>query len=393
MPWRTQNMIDARQEFVLKAQREGVPFAALCRQFGISRKTGYKWLGRAQQEGLVVLADRSRRPHKSATQTQEEVVCRLVRLKLAHPTWGPKKIRVLYAGQFGPAPSLSTCHRVLRRSGLVSSVRRRRVTPQARIQTDVIATAPNDVWTVDFKGWWRLADQQRCEPLTVRDAYSRFVLAVQLTSSAKTEQVRAVFEQLFERYGLPKVIKSDNGVPFACAQGLLGLTKLSAWWVALGIQLDRSRPAHPQDNGAHERLHRDIKAELAAYIQPDQLAQQTACDLWRDEYNTVRPHETLSQKPPAQLYQKSTRKYFRAHLAYPTGFITRKVNHNGGINFESHFLFISAALGGWDVGLRQNSPDTVEVWFAYLLVGHIDLQTLGFFGAPSRPEEAQRLIA
>ena len=386
-------MIDARQEFVLKAQRDGMPFAALCRQFGISRKTGYKWLGRAQQDGLLVLADRSRRPHKSATQTDEQVICRLVRLKLAHPTWGPKKIRVLYAGQFGPAPSLSTCHRVLQRSGLVSTVRRRRVAPQARIQTDAVATAPNDVWTVDFKGWWRLADQQRCEPLTVRDAYSRFVLAVQITSSGKTEQVRAVFERLFERYGVPRVIKSDNGVPFASTHGLLGLTRLSAWWVALGIQLDRSRPAHPQDNGAHERMHRDIKAELAAHIQPDQLAQQAACDLWRDEYNTLRPHETLGQKTPAQLYQKSTRKYRPALLAYPTGFITRKVRPVGTIAIERHSFFISTALGGWDLGLRYSSPNTIEVWFAYLHIGHIDLQTLGFFGAPSRPQEAQRLTA
>jgi putative transposase len=393
MPWRTLNMIDARQEFVLKAQRKAVPLAALCREFGISRKTAYKWLKRAAEEGLFLLADRSRRPYRSATQLEEEAVCRLVRLKLAHPRWGPKKIRVLYARQFGSAPSLSTCHRVLKRSGLVETVRRRKVDPAARLQTGIVAAAPNDVWTVDFKGWWRLADQQRCEPLTVRDAYSRFVLAVEVTPSAKTEVIRAVFQRLFERYGLPRVIKSDNGVPFASTQALLGLTRLSAWWVALGIQLDRSRPAHPQDNGAHERMHRDIKAEIASHIQPDREAQQAACELWREEFNCMRPHETLAQRTPAQLYQKSPRRYQPASLTYPAGFITRRVNRVGIIIFQQQSLFICAALAGWDLGLHQTSASCVEVWFAHLLLGHINLQTLGFFGTPSRPEEAQRLSA
>jgi putative transposase len=393
MPWQTFNMLDKRQEFVMRAQRAEQCFSALCLEYGISRKTGYKWVNRGSKQGVTLLADRSRRPKSCKGQLSESETCELIRLKMAHPKWGPKKIRALYEGKHGSAPSLSSCHRVLKRSGQVVTAKRRRVYPAQRLVADSAALAPNDVWTVDFKGWWRLADNKRCEPLTVRDSFSCYILAVEITPSACTEVVKAVFIKLFENHGLPKVIKTDNGVPFAYTRSLLGLTRLSAWWISLGIQLDRSRPAHPQDNGAHERMHRDIKAELAAYIQPDSDAQQMACDLWREEFNTVRPHEKLGLRTPAKVFCKSPRKYQPQSLQYPTGFITRRISPVGLLRIQSASFFVSASLAGWDVGLRQVSPSKMEVWFAHLLAGHINFDTLAFLGTPSRASEGQRIDA
>jgi len=393
MPWRTTNMSDQRQEFVSRILAGGASFSAVCREFGISRKTGYKWKTRALQDGVSELAERSRRPLRSAAQLDEVTTCTLIRLKLAHPTWGPKKICALHLRLHHKGPSLSTCHRVLQRAGLVAA-RRRRVRPSTgRLQVSICAAAPNDVWTVDFKGWWRVADRQRCEPLTVRDAYSRYVLAVRVVPRADTATIQSEFVRLFETYGLPKVIKSDNGVPFAATASVLGLSRLSAWWTALGIDLDRSRPAHPQDNGAHERLHRDLHAELAQFIQPNLVAQQAACELWRESFNHERPHEALGQRRPSDLYSKSPRLYRPAALAYPTGFVTRKVRPVGSINWLGNTLFISTALAGWDVGLQQHDASTLQVYFAHLHLGHIDLQTLRFHAAPSRVVEAHRLSA
>lgn len=375
MPWATINMDDQRRAFVLRVQQGGTSFVALCREFAISRKTGYKWKARAVQEGIGELAERSRRPRCSPSQLDEATTCTLIRLRLAHPTWGPKKLCVLYARLHPTAPSVGSCHRVLRRAGLIVARRRRVASASARLIAATPAHAPNDVWTVDFKGWWRLADRQRCEPLTVRDAYSRFVLAARLVPDAGTATVRAEFERLFQTYGLPKVIKSDNGPPFASTKSVLGLSRLSAWWVALGIDLDRSRPAHPQDNGAHERLHRDIRAELARFIQPDAAAQQAAFELWREQFNHERPHEALQQRCPGELYTKSDRLYRPADLGYGPGFVTRRVTPTGLIRWEGDSVFVSHALAGWDLGLRSRDTHHLEVHFAHLPLGFIDLQT------------------
>ena len=198
MPWQTPHVNDLRREFVIKALQRGVSFAALCREFGISRKTGYKWRHRALEDGLSVLAEHSRRPRRSPRQLSEAVTCALIRLKLRHPAWGPKKLCVLYARQQGAAPSLSSCKRVLARAGLVEPRRRRVRRTRGRISVGAVARAPNDVWTVDFKGWWRLANGQRCEPLTVRDAFSRFVLSVRVLAQSGTASVRAEFTRLFQ---------------------------------------------------------------------------------------------------------------------------------------------------------------------------------------------------
>lgn len=390
MPWPTQNVNTIRREFVTKALMQGASFAALCREHGISRKTGYKWRQRALADGLSRLAEHSRRPKGSPRQLDEPTVCTLIRFKLRHPAWGPKKIRQLYARQFQPVPSLSSCQRVLTKAGLVLHRRRRAKPTPGRISLGAVARAPNEVWTVDFKGWWRTADGQRCEPLTVRDAFSRFVLTACTLPKANTTLVRGEFERLFQRYGLPQVIKSDNGAPFATATAPLGLSRLSAWWLALGIELDRSRPAHPQDNGAHERLHRDIAVELSRHVQPDLRAQQAALDLWRQEFNGERPHEALGGRCPHEIYRPSPRRLPAGPLIldYGPGFFPRKINPNGTLKWGNHSLLISTALVGWHVGLRYLDHDRLEVWFNHLLLGQLEVSSARFLRAASRPQEA-----
>ena len=292
MPWKKSEPMEERIEFGLKAMRT-LNFRALCQEYGISAKTGYKWQERFLREGIAGMAEQSRRPQSSPEQLAEEKVCEIVRLKLAHVAWGPRKIRELYLCRHGEAASESTFKRVLERSGLTQKRRRRRALESGRLSSARKGATPNEVWTVDFKGWWR-SWGKRCEPLTVRDEYSRYVLELRAMHNARSETVRQSFEQLFERRGLPQVIRSDNGSPFASVHGLFGLSRLSAWWVALGIDLERGRPGHPQDNGAHERMHRDISREIEALGESD----QAALDLWRESFNYERPHEALAMRCP-----------------------------------------------------------------------------------------------
>jgi putative transposase len=388
-------MTQVRTSFVKKALAEGANLSALCREFGITRKTGRQWRERARTDGLDALRDRSRRPLHSPHRLQEEEICHLVMLKSAWPDWGPKKLSQLYRENLGRPLSISTCHRVLKACGLVQTRKTRVRRPAGAITLAQTPRQPNDVWTIDFKGWWRLKDGARSEPFTVRDAFSRYVLAAFLPSSGRAEAIGAEMTRLFREHGLPKVIKSDNGSPFAATNSPLGLTKLSAGWVALGIQLEHSRPAHPQDNGGHERMHRDIEAEVAAHIQVDLAAQQAALDIWRNDHNRIRPHEHLGGARPADLYRPSPRILPNAPvcLDYGTGYLPRLVSSAGAIRYRSNVIFISGALAGWHVGLRVRDAAILEVWFNYLLIGTINLQTKRFDSAPSRSVKAVGLAA
>lgn len=393
MPWPTLTMNESRREFVRRALMRDVNIAALCRQFGISRKTAYKWLARGREDGLNGLRERSRRPLRSATRLDEDVVCALGKLKLAHLRWGPLKIRTLYQRLYGAAPSVSSCHRVLQKLGLVQK-RRRRVRSGGPSFVGVpVAQHPNHVWTLDFKGWWTLASGERCEPLTVCDAYSRMVLATVVPTASGFASMKRIFIQLFTQYGLPEILHTDNGSPFACTRAPLGLTRLSAWWISLGIELVRNRPGHPQDNPSHERMHGDIEQEISGCVQEDRRAQQAALDLWRQEYNHVRPHQSLGQRCPAEIYHRSERKYREAEPDYGPGFKPRKVSHCGMISWRRHRIFISLALAGHTVGLRRAVDNQLELWLHHVLVGHIDLQTYSFRAAPSRGSERVRLTA
>ena len=297
--------MEQRIEFGLKAMGAS-NFRALCQEYGISTKTGYKWKERFLREGMGGMVERSRRPHHHADQLGDEVVCEIVGLKLAHGSWGPRKIRELYRRRHGIVASESSFKRILERAGLVEKRRRRRAKEAGRLNSGRRAAAPNQVWTVDFKGWWR-SHGKRCEPLTVRDEHSRYILELRALENGRSETVRKSFEQLFERQGLPQAIRSDNGAPFASINGLLGLSRLSAWWIALGIDLERGRPAHPQDNGAHERMHLDISREIEAMGRSD----QAALDLWRHSFNYERPHDALSLAHAGRIVSRLAEKIQR----------------------------------------------------------------------------------
>ena len=374
MPWRPLTKMNQRVEFVLKAQTTH-NFRTLCREYGISTRVGYKWQSRFLAGGLDGLVEKSRRPKSSPEGLAEEVVCRIVRYRERHPSWGARKLQELYLRAYGNPPSESSIKRVLERSGLVQKRRVRPAAAGGRLASGVRAQKPNEVWTLDFKGWW-YDPNGRCEPLTVRDEYSRYILEVRAMANARTDSVRTCLERLFERHGLPAAIRSDNGSPFACARSLLGLSRLSAWWLALGINLERGRPGCPQDNGGHERVHLDISRELQRAGYTDR---QAAFDLWRQEFNDERPHEALGMQFPCEVYEPSVRSYAGTpqQLTYP-GIACRRVKQGGTISYAGVEYFISTALRGWDVGLAAVREGRFEVRFAGLILGQIEPSSAAF---------------
>ncbi len=383
MPWAPQNLMNKRSEFAQKALQAD-NFTELCREYGISPKTGYKWRKRFLEEGGQGMRDQSRRPKSSPEKLGEEVVCRIVRLKQRHAKWGPQKLREVYRREHGSAPSESSFKRVLEKCGLVEKRTNRRREPSGRIAEGRKAAACNEVWTVDFKGWWHDRDG-RCEPLTVRDEYSRFLLEMRALPDARTGTVQSCFEQLFATYGIPGCIRSDNGAPFASPNGLLGLSRLSVWWLANGINLERSRPGCPQDNGGHERLHRDIAAELEGVKYEER---QPAFETWRREFNEKRPHQALGMKVPNEIYQPSARKWQggATNLDY-VGMMKRRVNRTGYVSHGSHAIFISQALAGWDIGLRPCGNGRYEIYFAQLLLGELESATAAFQAVGTQPSQ------
>lgn len=375
MAWKEIDAMNQRTEFVLRALRTK-NFRALCGEYGISTKTGYKWRERFLQYGLEGMAEESRRPKSSSSGLAEAVVCEIVRFKERYRKWGARKLRDVYFRTHGSAPSESSIKRVLARAGLVERRRLRKRQEAGRLFSGRRAQSPNEVWTVDFKGWWYTPNGERCEPLTVRDEFSRYVLEVRSVADSRTETVRACFERLFERYGMPAAIRSDNGSPFASTNAVLGLTRLSAWWVVLGIDLERGRRACPQDNGAHERLHLDISREIEARRGGEYQAE---LDEWRRVFNEERPHEALGMRRPAEVYERSERKYEGTpeDVEYPV-MERRRVQHGGFIRWKGQWLFISTALKGWSLGLEQTGADHWNVWFGRLLLGQVETSTLSF---------------
>jgi transposase InsO family protein len=353
---------------------------ALCLEYSVSRQTGYKWIDRFKAQGLEGLAERSRRPHGSPIATSGEVVLQVLQLR-ANYGWGPKKLQKLLVKRLKPGekvPSRRTIARILLRVGVV---KRRRQKPVGSVLAAGAprpnVNAPNDLWTVDFKGWWRAKDGARCEPLTVRDGHSRFVLCAVVMASPNLEPVRKEFERLFEKYGVPKAILSDNGNPFACTRALAGLTQLSAWWVNLGIEVLHSRPAHPQDNGAHERMHVDM-LPLEERSANHREAQQLACDRWRHEFNHIRPHEALEMKTPAEVY-KPTRRMRRQlpkvmTATYPEGAMLRRVVRTGSFSWQGRTVFVSRALRGYSIAVICGPEGQAKVMFHHLVMGQFEIE-------------------
>lgn len=315
-------------------------------------------------------------------QASGEVVLQVLELRQKRG-WGPKKLEELLRrklrreGQEAAVPSVRTIARIIARAGFVK--KRKRLTVPAGRATEAPAThveAPNDLWTVDFKGWWRAQDGERCEPLTVRDAHSRYVLRAGLLGSTATTVVRPEFQRLFERYGLPKAILSDNGPPFACTTAPCGLSELSAWWVSLGIEVIHSRPGCPQDNGGHERVHFDM-LNLERESAPSRQAQQVLCDHWQREFNHVRPHEALAMKTPAQVYRPKARRPIPKLVThdYPKGAVLRKVLTNGHFWWKGRSLFLSRSVRGHSIALVcPPGQRLATIMFHHMALGQLDLE-------------------
>jgi transposase InsO family protein len=382
MPWTETDVMDQRTEFVLRAMKGVEDFSELCREYGISRKTGYKWQSRFVADGLSGLGDQSRRPKKSPKEIGEAMVCQIVNLKVKHPGWGPRKVREVLKRIVNEKelPSESTCKRILDKAGLVRRRRRNRKEQGTRLQTPVKAERPNQVWTIDFKGWWYTRNRGRFEPLTIRDDYSRYVLCAQTLENACSDTVREQMKRVFQRHGLPEVIRSDNGSPFAASNSPLGLSRLSAWWLALGINLDRIAPGRPDQNGGHERMHRDVANEVEARVEDDVVTQQAALDVWRKTFNEERPHEALGMRTPQEFYESSPRTFDPSpiELVYPQTHLTRSVHQTGSIRLRGTSIAISSALSGYDVGLEPISDNGFMVWFCQLPLGEIDARAEKF---------------
>jgi len=396
MPWKDSSIVDLRREFVLRALEPGANISALCRDYRISRKTGYKWLHRFKQLGLLGLKDRPQRRPGGAFKCTVEVALDVVTLRQSYPTFGARKIRALLLKKWSAAevPSTYTIQKVLRYMGLVKPRRRvqRRKSGPAR-KPEVLAEAPNDVWTVDFKGWWRSGSGKKCEPLTIRDHYSKMVLAIDIVERPSIDCVKPVFERLFGLYGLPKAIQSDNGSPFATSQSLTGLTKLSAWWVTLGIRPVRGRPGKPQDNGGHERMHKDIKDELQQHPSWTVKQQQEACDVFRRSFNWERPHQALDDRLPGDVYESSPRVYpgENLELVYPAGTVPRKVTRCGTIRYRGYLRSIGKAFEGLYVGVEPFDKNRFRVWLGELCIGVGELPWVAPLRPPGRATEQQAL--
>jgi putative transposase len=383
-PWTEVLPVKLKEEFVLLALEPGACMAKLCRQYEMSRQNGYKWLRRYREGGIEGLHERSRRPEGSAVAVSGEMVLQILELRQRRG-WGPKKLRELLRrrarGRGTQLPSVRTIARIVARGGLVK--KRKRLSPQGgadvhrRAAPTVTVAAPNDLWTVDFKGWWSADNGDRCEPLTVRDAHSRYALCAVLLAGTSTALVRPQFEQLFARYGRPRAILSDNGPPFASSTAPWGLTELSAWWVSLRIEVLHSRPGCPQDNGGHERIHLDM-VPLQTESAPTRQAQQVLLDQWGKEFNHVRPHEALGMKTPAQVYLPKARRPSPKLVtrSYPTGAAIRRVLTNGHFWYGGRTYFLSRALRGHDVALVQDprlGSAMATIMFHHLAVGELDL--------------------
>lgn len=376
MPWKDVVPMEQCVRFVLMVQDDSENFACACRQFGISRKTGYKWWGRFARDGLLGLEERSCRPLRSPQATCSAWSKRILLLRKKRPRWGPKKLRArLMAWAKGAAvPAASTIGRILAAAGMVRRGRKRRLAGPVVVRPGLtVATCANEVWAVDFKGWFRLGNGERCEPLTVSDLYSRYVLCSAGGPDVSYAQARPVFERLFKEKGLPARIRVDNGPPFG-SQGAAGLSRLAVWWVSLGVKPEFIMPGHPEQNGSHERMHRTLKAEAIDPVGRNRRVQQKQLDRWRWEFNYERPHEALGQVTPATLYEKSARAYGGPlePWSYPVEYVNRRVRTNGEIRWAGRKRFIGEAFVGQSVGLNKIREGKHLVYFHAYLLGELD---------------------
>jgi transposase InsO family protein len=375
MPWKECSVVEERLRFVARLL-DGEAMTDMCREFGISRKTGYKIFERYKEHGLEALTDRSRRPVRYANQLPQQVESLIVDLKRNKPHWGARKIRELLVRRLDGdirVPAKSTIHAVLDRHGLVKRLGRARNratgTPLSQ------GAAPNDLWCADFKGEFKLGNGRYCYPLTVTDHASRFLLLCEALDSTREDLAVTAFERLFAERGLPLAIRSDNGVPFASPNALFNLSKLSVWWLRLGIEIERIKPGHPQQNGRHERMHLTLKQEATRPPGINSLQQQARFDAFVHEFNAERPHEAIAMKCPAELYVASTRPYDGLpELAYPLHDRDVLVTACGRICMHRKRINISTVLAGQRLGIKEVDEGIWLVSFMHYDLGYIDLE-------------------
>jgi transposase InsO family protein len=374
MPWKESSVMDERLRFVARLL-EGEAMSLLCREFGISRKTGYKIFDRYKDHGLEGLTDRSRRPVRYANQLPHQLETAIVRAKQEKPHWGARKIRELLvrhlAGEVR-VPAKSTIHAVLDRHGLVKPAIRRR---HATGTTLSLGQAPNDLWCADYKGEFKLGNKSYCYPLTVTDHASRYLLLCEALQSTREDLAFTAFERLFRERGLPAAMRSDNGVPFASANALFNLSRLSVWWLRLGIAIERIKPGRPQQNGRHERMHLTLKQETTRPPAMNSLQQQAKFDAFRQEFNTERPHEALAMKRPAEIYKPSTRIYGGLpEISYPFHDREILVTACGRICLHRKKINFSTVFAGQTVGIKEVDDAIWLVSFMHYDLGYFDLE-------------------
>jgi transposase InsO family protein len=366
--------MDERMHFVIRL-KDGESMALLCREFGISRKTGYKIVERYEQCGLEGLTDRNRRPFRYANQLPAQVETAIIAAKREKPHWGARKIRERLLRKLPHAikvPAASTIHAILDRHGLVSRTSRPRTRAEGTPLSDGLN--PNDLWCADYKGEFQLGDKRYCYPLTVTDQASRFLLLCEALESTREDLAFPAFERLFRERGLPKAIRSDNGVPFASPHGLFQLSRLSVWWLRLGISIERIRPGHPQQNGRHERMHLTLKQQATRPAGANFLQQQATFDTFVEEFNHERPHEALAMKCPGEVYTPSTRVYNGIpEPDYPFHDRTVLVTSCGRICLHRKKINLSTSLAGQAVGIREVESGIWLVSFMQYDLGYIDL--------------------
>ncbi len=376
MPWKETRVMDERMQFVVMYLEHEWDMASLCRHFGVSRKTGYKWISRYIEAGPVGLIDQSRAPLSHRFGVSEESVAGIIAARQDHPTWGPRKLRAWLTRHYPDVvwPAGSTIGEILRRHGLTIPRRRsRKGTPYTEPLQH--CDHPNAVWSADFKGWFVTGDGRRCDPLTITDNYSRYLLRCQAVKATGHELVQPIFEAAFREYGLPNAIRTDNGPPFATTT-VGSLSRLSIWWLKLGIVPERIAPGKPAQNGRHERMHRTLKQETASPPKQTWGQQQLAFDRFRQEYNHDRPHESIDDDIPANRYHASSKNYplVVPAMTYPDDMVVRWVHAQGDLRWNNHQIYLSETLAGEPVGLRQTDNDRWDLYFATIKLAVLDTQ-------------------
>jgi putative transposase len=375
--------MDERLRFVARLL-DGDKMAELCREFDISRKTGYKIFTRYKDIGLEGLTDRSRRPYRQANRLPFQLETLIVALKREHPSWGAPKIREKLRRRHPDLkpPAISAVHAVLDRHGLVVHGRERRY--QAQGTTLSSPTSPNDLWCADFKGEFMLADKRYCYPLTITDFASRYLICCDALTSTRAQPAFTVFERAFKDFGLPHAIRTDNGTPFASASAIFGLSKLSVWWLRLGIGIERIQPGQPQQNGRHERMHLTLKKETTKPAANNFLQQQEKFDRFIECYNQERPHQAIDMRYPSELYQRSERSYHGLEpLEYPFHDRTVAVTMCGRVCFATRKINLSTVFAGQNVGVKEVDEKVWLISFMHYDLGYFDHESNRFECAES----------